>query len=167
MAQPRPYGVGPYGRGQYERYSGTIHECAGISSIVLSARATAQNVVRWGARTSLTFSAQGSMQKTLEAHGATGITFSVAALGVQRIIGAEAISQIAFNAWAFSALTWDIVGVCPCEPGEWTDADDCLPGLWVPPQPGAPGAWVASEAPASAWAPISVCSPGTWTGVRP
>lgn len=44
MAAPRPYGVGPYGTGRYERYTGSIYDVAGRSGLTFSATASKPSI---------------------------------------------------------------------------------------------------------------------------
>jgi hypothetical protein len=92
------FGYGPYGTGHYSRWGGEIFAIQG--------------------RLDLVFTAAAAPRVTMQFAAASGITFDASALGVQRVISAEAIGGIVFEASGALAWTWDRLR--PCATGAWT-----------------------------------------------
>lgn len=76
--------------------------------------------------------------------GASLLLFGVKAFGAQRILHAEAVSQIVFDAWT-EHLDRNWFFPPPCEPGTWAPADPCETG---------------------GWDAVPSCSTGTWAPKR-
>lgn len=74
--------------------------------------------------------------------GASLLLFGARAIGSQRILHAEGLSQIVFDAWTEHLdRTWMLpppgeggtwTPAEPCEPGTWDAADACSTGSWAP-----------------------------------
>lgn len=137
MATPRPYGIGPYGRGYYERWRGTVYEVGGATVLSFSLQARPQRIIYLAAQTSIGFNVVAGANLAHAMGGLTSIAFALQA-APQRIIHAEAITQIAFACQAELIESWR--GLAPCEGGAWQLAD-CSPGEWTPAADCSAGTW--------------------------
>lgn len=147
MADPRPFGTGPYGVGYYSVYRGAVWDVAGRTSITLLPQASGQ----------LTFSAAGAaelrtnawtwgLQRERDLAGRTQILLTARSHGIQRTINPHGTAQIVFSVWAKN-LEYSWALPAPCEPGVWTPAAPCELGVWTPPPGGLPGAWTPVRLP--------------------